>query len=243
MLEPYTIMARHYDNVLKYVDYNEWYYYLLTIIDRFVPHTKKILEIGTGTGKFGAKFSADQFEIYGMDKSYQMLSMAQKRAYHNFHIFCADVTNFYLKEKFDFIFSVHDTFNYLLTGEALAQAFANIHDIMHNGTIFLFDITTEFNIKRHFHQKFEKFYSKGVEILWSNTYDPAKRCIYSTLTFVKKDRSSSSETHIQKIHTVAEITELLNQAGFQVMAIYGDYTFKTYSDSTIMINFITRKKK
>jgi SAM-dependent methyltransferase len=242
MSKPYTIMAKYYDYMLRHVDYNEWYDYLKKIMQQYVKAPKKILEIGTGTGKFGAKFSSDKYNIYGMDNSFEMLRIAAKRAHKNFRIFCADVRNFYLKGNFDFIFSVHDTLNYLIKKNELKSAFTNIHKIMHDNSIFMFDITTEYNIQRYFDNQQESYRVDSHQIVWDNYYNYQQRVITSKIDFFNEKGKCHTEIHKQKIHLVPEIEKLLEESGFEIIDIFSDYTFMPYNNKTVMINFITRKR-
>src|SRR5271157_2830478 len=113
--EPYTRIAPYYDTILRYVDYQEWYEYIKTIMLTCVAKPDLIVELGCGTGRFGAKFSNDNFTIFGIDRCLEMLRVAKTRAFFNFRMFCADIRHFTLSKKADFIFAVHDTMNYQLS--------------------------------------------------------------------------------------------------------------------------------
>lgn len=240
-MEPYTTLAPVYDDMLRHVDYNEWYKYLRTLMCQYIEKPGMVLEMGCGTGRFGTKFSRDDFPIYGMDSSLEMLQIARSRAFKNFQIFCADMRNFHLKRKFSFIFSVHDTMNYFLKESDLRKVFKSVKRIMDKESIFMFDITTEYNIKRFFDGKIMKYNIRGTHIEWSNYYDKRYKLVYSTLHFTGKDGKIISEKHVQRIYTVREIKSLLSKENLRVIDIFGDYTFSTPHRDTVMINFITRK--
>ncbi len=201
-----------------------------------------ILELGCGTGRFGAKFSRDNFQIYGMDKSLAMLQVAKIRSYKNFRIFCGDMTNFYLSKKFDFIFSVHDTMNYLLRYSDIRKVFRCVKRIMHHDSIFMFDITTEFNIRSNFDGQSTYYNVRGIEIEWSNEYEENKKRIYSTLKFQKENGSIETEKHIQRIYSIDEIKRLLEEERFEIVDIFSDYSFSPIKKDAVMINFVTRKR-
>jgi SAM-dependent methyltransferase len=152
--EPYTGIAEAYDYILRHVDYDQWFKYINSIMLKYISNPGSILELGCGTGKFGAKFSAANYRIFGIDRSLEMLRIAKTRAFRSFRIICADMRNFYLKGSFDFIFSVHDTINYQLTTDELRDVFRSVKRVMHNKSIFLFDITTEHNINNFFKYRF-----------------------------------------------------------------------------------------
>lgn len=239
-MKPYTDIAPVYDSLLRHVDYQEWYEYILSIMKEHIDHPRFILELGCGTGRFGSKFSNDGYTIYGIDNSLDMLLVAKTRAFLNFRILCADITRFSLSRKMDFIFSVHDTMNYLLDNNDILKMFNCVKEIMHERSIFMFDITTEYNIIKNFDGKTSHFSFKNSSVKWSNIYDSQKKLIYSNLHFNRAGKTTVEE-HIQRIYSINEITQLVVGSGLEVLGIYGDYTHESPRSDTIMINVITRK--
>lgn len=240
-MKPYTALAPAYDHILSHVDYDQWYRYLRSIMFQYMEYPEWILELGCGTGRFGAMFSRDDLPIYGMDRSIEMLKVAKGRAYGNFHIFCADMADFRLARPFDFIFSVHDTMNYFLTYTSLRKVLRAVRRSMHQGSIFMFDITTEYNIRRYFAGRVTRYRTRGTSIRWSNSYDEERRIVRSLLEFRHNDGTISAEEHLQRIYAVEEMKGLLERERFRVMDIFGDYTFSAPCDDSVMINFITRR--
>lgn len=239
-MEPYTVIAPYYDTILRHVDYQEWYEYLLAVMARHAPRRESILELGCGTGRFGAKFSGDGFTVYGADRSLDMLRVARARAYMNFRIFCADITAFHIAKPVDFIFSVHDTVNYLLEYSDIVSMFRCAREAMHGESVFMFDITTEHNIFSNFDGKTTKSRIREGSIEWGNSYDAGKKLITSTLR-LNRDGETFVEEHVQRIYSADEIRGLLAEAGLAVRDVYGDYTFDPPRDNTIMINFVTER--
>ncbi len=239
-MKPYHYLAPYYDYMLTHVDYTTWYHYLRMIMCTYINNPRTVLELGCGTGKFGPKFSKDDYEIYGMDKSLAMLRIAKLRAYKNYHVFCGDITHFALSKTIDFIFSVHDTFNYILNYDEFVHALRCVHSCMGSDSIFLFDLTTEYNIKKNFHNKLLTYHIKGTDIQWYNQYDAHSKILYSRLTFTT-NKKKLVEEHLQRIYTVDEIVPLIVQCGLAIVDIVGDYTLKPPVAETIMVNFITKR--
>lgn len=240
-MKPYTDLAPLYDSLLRHVDYDYWYRYLRSLMLHYIERPGLILELGCGTGKFGAKFSRDDFAIFGMDRSIEMLRVARSRAHGNFQIICGDITRFHLSRKFDFIFAVHDTMNYLVRESDVRKTFRSVRGIMHAGSVFMFDITTEHNIRANFHRKVMRHRMKETEVRWSNEYDEDSKLIRSRLRFLRPDGSSSEEEHVQRIYSIDEMKNLLKKERLEILDIFSDYSFSPVRNDTIMINFVVRK--
>jgi SAM-dependent methyltransferase len=240
---PYTVLAENYDYIIKHVDYQSWFEYIKSVMLKYCNNPNIVVELGTGTGKFGAKFSAAGYNIYGIDKSIDILRVAKRRAFGKFRLICSDMSAFYLKPSADFIFSVHDTMNYFLKKSDIVKVFKSVASSMKKESIFMFDITTEYNILNNFHEKTSVYKIKEVLVEWNNLYNKRKRIVQSVLHFSGSDGSSQTEVHYQRIYEVKEILKLLNKCGFEVLGVFGDHTFDEPNFKTIMINFVTRLKR
>ncbi len=239
---PYEEIATSYDYILRHVDYEKWYKYLKTIMLAYAENPKTVLELGCGTGKFGAKFSAQGYETYGLDISMNMLRVAKTRAFRNFRILRADMKTFKLKKTMDFIFCVHDALNYQLSLEGVREIFQNIKHVMHEKSIFFFDITTEYNVKRFFENKTSTYKNKGEEVEWSNTYDDEEKIITSNFV-INRGGEISKESHQQKMYSIEEISAILREENFKILEIFCDYSFEPPDKEAVMINFITSLKR
>ena len=242
-IDAYSELAPAYDYILQGVDYQGWYTYIKKVMHQYVPDPEMILELGCGTGRFGAKFSADNYTIYGMDLSLDMVRVARTRAFRNFRAFCGDIRQFSLKRSPDFIFAVHDTMNYFLEMKDLQRGIRSVRENMKDDTIFMFDITTEYNMQKNFDGQTTAYEVRGKQVEWANRYDPVNRLMVSTLRFFRDDGTCCEENHYQRIFTVSEIKEVLRRERMEILAIIGDFTFNEPVEDTVMINFIVRKKK
>ena len=241
--DPYSRLATAYDKILEHVDYQEWYNYIRAIMTRYVEEPKTVVELGCGTGRFGAKFSADGYMIYGVDRSIDMLCVAKARAFKNFRLICSDIMDFALARPVDFIFAVHDTMNYLMKKSDVRRALRCVRGVMHSGSIFMFDITTEYNIENNFNGVTNTYEIRGNTVEWGNRFDRRRRIVQSTLRFHNGDGTMEEENHFQRIYTVDEIKSLLKKEKFELLGVFSDYSFKKPAHDTVMINFVTRIKE
>ncbi|MBN2079111.1 MAG: class I SAM-dependent methyltransferase [Spirochaetes bacterium] len=239
-MKPYTGIAPVYDSLLRHVDYQEWYEYILSLMNRYAPGAETLLELGCGTGRFGSKFSNAGYTIYGIDRSMEMLRVARTRAFMNFRILCADITAFYTARKIDFIFSVHDTMNYLVKRSEVMRLLRCVRECMHDDSVFMFDITTEHNIYRNFDGKTSRHLIRSSTVEWSNSYD-AKHKLVRSLLRIERGGVTEEEEHLQRIYAVDEMKSMLASGGFTLLGVFGDFSMDPPGEDTIMINFVARR--
>ena len=234
--EAYESLSVIYDEVMKEIDYKLRSDYIMDIAgDHFKRKNLNVLELSAGIGKMARRISKKFSNYVLTDRSLKMLQQGRGL---NLRKVCCDMTALPFNRKFDFIFSVHDTMNYFLEYENLKNVFRSVRRIMHKDSIFMFDITTEYNIRRYFNNRTE-YNIRDIKIEWINEYDNTNKLVYSILKF-NKHGSIETEKHIQRIYSVKEIKNLLLQEKFKILDIFSDYSFLPIKNDTVMINFITK---
>lgn len=240
---PYSILAPAYDKILEHVDYASWYSYILEVMKRYTQRSDLIVELGCGTGRFGAKFSSDGYTIYGIDRSVEMLKAAKQRAKKNFRLICADMTSFALSRPADFIFCVHDTVNYLLSKNEIRKFFARVREAMHSESVFMFDVTTPYNIENYFDGLTYDYEINGVKVEWANSFNKRKQLVHSVLRFHAGDGTYHEENHYQRLYSISVIKRLLEREHFELIGVFGDSSFKEPGEQNIMINFVAKRRR
>ena len=130
---------------------------LLKFIRRAHPKARTVLELGCGTGS-ALKHLAMHYQVWGLDASSKMLSIAKKKV-PSARLFRADMVNFALAEKFDVICCVFDSINHVLSFAAWKQLFANVRRHLSPQGVFIFDINTLHSRTRPFRRKYKSFLS------------------------------------------------------------------------------------
>lgn len=123
-------VKKHFDEVAVTYDkgkkkYSYYYSNIKTLLNRFIPKNKKVLEIGCGTGDLLA-FLKPKIG-YGMDISSEMIRIARKK--HKGHVFNTKLPN----KKFDYIFMT-DVIEHL---EDPKKMFSEISKLMHKNSVFV----------------------------------------------------------------------------------------------------------
>ncbi|MFA5929477.1 MAG: class I SAM-dependent methyltransferase [Candidatus Micrarchaeia archaeon] len=113
---------------------------VLRLIGKYHPGAKTILELGVGNGTVLAAFPK-RFSLYGLDIEPRYLKLAKKKL-PRAHLFCASMHNFTARRKFDVIYSVYDSMNFLSSFRQWAQTFARVRSHLAEGGIYIFDCYT-----------------------------------------------------------------------------------------------------
>lgn len=241
----YEEFAAYYDRLMAHVDYEGWFRYIFgrwqdyLTVQNMVEAPLTLLEIGCGTGKLLLPFVQKNYSIVGLDRSWPMLRELKDKNL-SVPVVCGDMCRIPLEGGFDFIFAVHDTVNYLLSEKELLDFLHEVRRLLAPGGVFLFDITTEYNILQNFDQKEERHRFGKTRVFWSNNYDWLGRVISSYLRFEfgsGKKREIKEERHHQRIYSEKEIRRLLAESGWRIIWLDGDNNKAPPEGTSIMLNF------
>jgi len=235
---PYSMFAEIYDKTMA-LDYLPWANY---IKEAYLAEKRKkpgsFLDLGCGTGGLTRIFPAKN--KVGMDKSPQMLEIAQKNDPETEYIL-ADITNFQLNRKFDLIISTHDTLNYIIDPDSAELLFSNIYDHLHPNGLFFGDIASEYNILKNFDKKILEEDQDGLHLVWENNYDRLEGILTSKLRFYKNGILAGEETHLQRYYAMAEIEKMLAKSGLQLLATGSDYYSWEEEANSSLVTFMAKK--
>lgn len=129
--------SKYYDLLYKDKDYEAESDYIVSLIKRFHPKTKTILELGCGTGKHAKLLINKGYHLYGIDLSETMLKQAKELG-----ISCelADIRTFKIDEKFDTVLSLFHVASYQTTDEDILNYFNTASSHLNSGGLFIFDL-------------------------------------------------------------------------------------------------------
>lgn len=138
--------ANYYDLIYKNKDYNGEVEYILSLLNKYQPNLKSILELGCGTGKHALILSEKGYQIDGVDLSDEMISIAydqrQKLPQNiasNVQFEQGDLRTVRMGKKYDAIVSLFHVMSYQTSNEDLSAAFATAKAHLKPGGVFLFD--------------------------------------------------------------------------------------------------------
>jgi len=133
---------------------------------KYNEKASKVLELGVGIGKVLVHFPKS-FDIYGLDIEKEYVNVCKERIKRG-KFFVSSMHNFRLGEKFDVIFSVYDSINFLETFSQWKSTFKAVYAHLNEKGLFVFDMYTP-KVLQHFKgsRATASKISKGYEIFWA----------------------------------------------------------------------------
>jgi len=145
---------------------------VLKPIRKYNKKARKVLELGVGIGAVLAHFPK-RFDIYGLDIEEEYIEICKNRIKDG-KFLVSSMHNFRIDEKFDVVFSVFDSINFLENFGQWKSTFKAVSQHLNEDGLFIFDMYTP-NALQHFRgkeataSKFSKGYVYDGAIIKGNT--------------------------------------------------------------------------
>lgn len=256
---PYSTFAEVYDSTMHDVPYLQWASYIYQTLSRHGLGSQSVVaDFACGTGIIHRHLAPYYPNLIGLDLSEKMLKVAGENTRGSEKKLVLGDMEFlpFAGASLDAALCIHDSLNYLLEEEKLLQHFQEAARVIKPEGVYIFDISTEFNVIHYYHSK--TFYEEHerYRVMWSNHYDFQERVITSVLEFFplpesrllvwarnlglpfRKRVPESREVHKQKIFSDERVIKLAEEAGFTIIETipdYGEYESAARAQLTVFI--------
>lgn len=245
-MEQYANLSLVYDKLMD-VDYNQWTNFLVEYFKKENRELKykKCLELGCGTGNMTVNLKKLGMDVTAIDSSDDMLTKAEEKLRQlrfKVNFLKQDIRSFNLNRKYQYIFSFCDCFNYILKDEEIKKSFTNIYNHLEEEGYFIFDISTEYKLKEVIGEKTFTLNQEDVCYIWDNYIVDDTIEMYITF-FVKEGKlyKRFDEKHVQYMHRVDKLEQLLKDVGFKGVEIFDDYNLSPFTDKSMRSVFVVKK--
>ncbi len=239
--------SKYYDLLYKDKDYNAESIYIHNLLKQFNMRGKKILELGSGTGRHANILTKHGYKIIGIEHSVKMASQAKQT--ENFKCVIGDMVQVTLNKKFDAVISLFHSISYLTKNDSLQALFKNTYNHLIKNGLFIFDVWYSPSVI--FNQpevRVKKIADNNIEILrvaQPEIYENLNVVNVNYTIFIKdkkmKTISKIEETHTMRHFSIPELTFIANQMGFVVEHTEEFLTKNTPSHNTWGVCFVLRK--
>ena len=247
MVDNFNLYSKYYDLLYKSKSYKAEANYIANCIKKYSPNSKTILEFGSGTGGHGLILQNKGFQIFGLERSNQMVNEAIQ---NGFPCKQADITNYEIDRKFDVVISLFHVISYINDNESLIKTFINARESLNSNGLMIFDVWYSPAI---YHQKPETRIKKveNDEISVLRVAEPVihqnKNLVDVNYSIIVKNKKTNEwiefeEKHPMRHYSIPEINLLAKFTGFELLKSEEFLTGNTPSENTWGVNFILRKK-
>ena len=138
--------APFYDLLYRDKDYAAEAEYVARTTRSAVPPARSLLEFGSGTGRHGHLLAAMGFDVHGIERSPEMVTLAQACGARSpadagsFTCEVGDICSADVGRTFDAVISLFHVMSYQTTNQALQAAFRTAASHLAPGGLFLFDV-------------------------------------------------------------------------------------------------------
>ena len=242
----YGIFAEFYDELTLNVGYDRRAAYLAVLLAKFGHNAGLTLDLACGTGSLTLELAKMGIDVYGVDASEEMLSAAQEKAYESnidTLFLCQKMQELDLYGTIDTCVCSLDSINHMTDIADVQKTFERVSLFMNKGGLFVFDVNTVYKHREILSDNTFVYDTDNVYCVWQNSLKE-NNIVDIDLTFFVPDGESYQrydESFSERAYTQDELTELLNNAGFEVQAVYGDMGFNEPRDNEQRVIFVAKK--
>ena len=246
-MEAYSGFAEVYDLFMDNVPYEEWSDYLIQILHKNHVEDGLVLDLGCGTGKMTRLLAKAGYDMIGVDISDEMLgiAMAQESEGADILYLNQDMREFELYGTVKAVVSICDSMNYITEEEDLLAVFQLVNNYLDPGGIFVFDLNTIYKYREILGETTICENREEGSFIWDNYYDEEEQINEYDLTLFIKEEDGRyrkyEETHFQRGYELGQIKNLLEEAGLEFIACYGEGSFDAPEEDSERVYFIARE--
>ena len=217
----YEALAASYDGLTRDIPYEKYLRFFKTLLRRHGVTATTVLDLACGTGSLSVLLAKHGYEVLGVDRSEEMLTVAAEKAMEleeNQPFFVAQpMQRLKIPEPVDACVCALDSINYVTKPQDVQKAFRRVYESLRPGGLFVFDINTPYKLESLDGQVFLDE-TEDSYCVWRAVYDKRHSlCRYGMDLFQQANDGlweRSFEEHVERAYTPAELSQWLTDAGF-----------------------------
>ena len=217
MASVYDIFTAHYDDEL-------WIGELVSALERNGLSGERLLDVACGTGKSFLPMLDRGWEVTACDISPAMLAHARAKVGEAVPLSVADMRGLPEIGKFDLVWALDNSINYLLSGDELLEALSGMGANLAPGGLLLFDVNT-LVAYRSFFAETAVVERAGRRLVWrGQTASDAEPGSICEAVLEEDGGPTKTHEHRQRHFADAEIRSAVKRADLALVDVYGLYT-------------------
>lgn len=247
----YENLALVYDRLMENAPYDEW----VRFTNHFIKNKQinSVVDLGCGTGEITLRLAEPNRQLFGVDLSADMLSVAEQKAIDlakQVRWIKQDIRELEGFIDIDLCVSYCDVINYITAEQDLERVFNRVYESLSEQGIFIFDVHSMEHVNKNLTNQTFTYTADDVAYIWDCEPGESDGEMYHEMTFFYKNSSSSNtytrieESHYQRSFPIQTYIDLLAKAKFSHIELYGDFSLeKEFSEKNSERIFIIASKK
>ena len=241
----YHIFSQFYDNLTFNVDYEKRADYLQSVLSLWAHEPGLALDLACGTGSMTLALKQRGWDVFGVDGSPEMLSVAMDKAYDrevSVLFLCQQMERLDLYGTIDTCVCTLDSLNHITDKTQLQEAFDRVALFMNPGGLFVFDVNTVFKHREILGNNTFVYDTDEVYCVWQNSLKENNIVSIELDLFERNGGvySRCTERFRERAYPVDELKEMLAEAGFETLAVYDDMTTEPLRENSDRAVFVAR---
>jgi ubiquinone/menaquinone biosynthesis C-methylase UbiE len=240
-VNPYEKLAYIYDRLMDHVDYKYWAIYILDLINQSELKVQSIIDLSCGTGNLIPYFDGIIDKIWGCDQSKPMIFQSREKI-KDLSFFVNDVKQMAIKDNSaDCALLLYDSLNYINNVRDLKMTLREIHRIIKEGGMFIFDIVSETHCKEYYGDYHESEYWDNLGYTRHSYFDQEEGIQINDFRIVLKGKTYF-EKHIQKVYSIDFLNKILCEHSFEIVNIFNEFSFEGVNEKSGRMHFVCLRK-
>ena len=241
----YHSFSRFYDNLTFNVDYEKRAEYIQSVLSLYGHDAGLTLDLACGTGSLTLALKRRGVDIFGVDGSQEMLSEAMTKAYdagESILYLCQRMDRLDLYGTIDTCICTLDSLNHITDPAVLQKVFDRVGLFMNPGGMFVFDVNTVYKHQKILADNTFVYDTDNVYCVWQNSLEE-NNTVRIELDLFERDGEAyyrSSESFCERAYEIDDLKKMLENAGFETLAVYHDMTTEPLRDDSDRAIFVAR---
>lgn len=243
----YEMFADFYDSLTDNVEYEKRADYIVKILQEKYNHSLGLtLDLACGTGTMTMFLKEKGVDIYGVDGSYDMLTVAQQKSMEkglDILFLCQKMQSLDLYGTIDTCICTLDSLNHITDEKVFKKAIKRVSMFMNKGGYFLFDLNTLYKHREVLADNSFVFETDEVFLAWQNTLGENDIVDIDLDFFIKQNGlyRRYSESFRERAYSLDFVEKTLNKYDFKLEGVFGDLSTEPPKDNEERIILIARK--
>ena len=241
----YRIFSQFYDNLTFNVDYEKRADYIQSVLSLWGHEPGLALDLACGTGSLTIALKERGWDIFGIDGSQDMLSVAMDKAYDkelSMLFLCQQMEHLDLYGTIDTCVCTLDSLNHIVEKDKLQAAFDRVALFMNPEGMFVFDVNTVYKHRMILGNNTFIYDTDEVYCVWQNSLKENNIISLELDMFEREGNlyTRHTERFKERAYEIDELKEMLKNAGFETLAVYRDMTDEPLKEDSDRAVFVAR---